>query len=101
MLHWTTYALCGDTTTVYASTVTHMDTNWMAYAEIDCTEVHDENTSEILSCPRCVPRARVAKLREQMVSPKSTSLGLTCTSIKVFESSPADRSPHSRGINHR
>jgi hypothetical protein len=45
------------------------------------------------SRPRCVPRARHAKLREHTVSAMSISLGLTCTSIKVFDRSPEPRTP--------
>jgi hypothetical protein len=45
------------------------------------------------SRPRCVPRARHAKLREHTVSAMSISLGLTCTSIKVFDCSPEPQTP--------
>lgn len=40
------------------------------------------------SRPRWVPRARDANVREQIVSPTSSSLGLTCTNISVLEFSP-------------
>lgn len=40
------------------------------------------------SCPRWTLFTLVAKFREHIVSHKSSSLGLTWTSISVFESSP-------------
>lgn len=39
--------------------------------------------------PFSIPRTRLAKFREQSVSPRSAALGLTWTNIKVLQSPPA------------
>lgn len=42
----------------------------------------------LLAGPSSIPLTLLAKLREQSVSPTSSSFGLICTNIKVFESPP-------------
>ncbi len=53
-----------------------------------------------ISRPRCVPRAREAKLSEHTVSLMSFTLGLTCTSIKVFDWAPEQQNASMKCQNH-